>query len=146
MIIEPHRNYFTWKIDNYTALKDADYYSEQFTVEGRRWKLNLESKGGGTGADTFLSLYLMLDDLESLVPKRKVYAKYKLRIRDQINSKHLEKIVEYWFCDPDGCGYGFAKFLALKDLMNTSKGYLVDGGLFIECKIEVISVVKDFSN
>jgi hypothetical protein len=33
MISEPQRNYFTWKIDNYTALKDKVYFSEQFTVK-----------------------------------------------------------------------------------------------------------------
>jgi hypothetical protein len=37
MISEPQRNFFTWKIDNYTALKDKVYFSEQFTVEGRTW-------------------------------------------------------------------------------------------------------------
>jgi hypothetical protein len=37
MINQPQPNYFTWRIDNYTTLKDKVYYSEQFTVEGRRW-------------------------------------------------------------------------------------------------------------
>jgi hypothetical protein len=51
--------------------------------------------------------------------------------------------VEYWFSDPD-TGYGYHKFLAVRDLTETSNGYLVDDALFIECKIDVISVVKDF--
>ncbi|KAE8056851.1 hypothetical protein FH972_013587 [Carpinus fangiana] len=50
---------------------------------------------------------------------------------------------EYWFSDPD-TSYGYHKFLAVRDLMETSNGYLVDDALFIECKIDVISVVKDF--
>ena len=37
MINEPQRNYFTWKIDNFTDLKDKEYASEQFIVEGQRW-------------------------------------------------------------------------------------------------------------
>jgi hypothetical protein len=37
MINQPQPNYFTWRIDNYTTFKDKFYYSEQFTVEGRRW-------------------------------------------------------------------------------------------------------------
>jgi hypothetical protein len=37
MISDPQRNYFTWKIDNYTTLRDKVYFSEQFTVEGRKW-------------------------------------------------------------------------------------------------------------
>jgi hypothetical protein len=55
------------------------------------------------------------------------------------------RTVDYWF-PKSGIGYGFAKFLAVRHLRNTSKGYLVDDALFIECKIDVISVVKDFSS
>jgi hypothetical protein len=37
IINEPQHDYFTWKIDDFTALKDKSYASEQFTVEGQRW-------------------------------------------------------------------------------------------------------------
>ncbi|KAE8056846.1 hypothetical protein FH972_013582 [Carpinus fangiana] len=146
MINEPQRDYFTWKIDNFTALKDKIYASEQFTVEGQKWKLNLYPKGFGIGAGTYLSLFLMsLGDSEILSPNRKVYAKYKLRIRNQINNNHCEKTVEYWFTNL-GIDYGFPKFLAVRDLEDTSTGYLVGDVLFIECKIDVISIVKDLSS
>ncbi|KAE8056850.1 hypothetical protein FH972_013586 [Carpinus fangiana] len=146
MINEPQRDYFTWKIDNFTALEDKDYASEQFTVEGQRWKLKLYPKGFGIGAGTYLSLYLMsLSDSKIISPNRKVYAKYKLRIRNQINSNHCENTLEYWFPDPGG-EYGYHKFLSRTDLEDTSKGYLMGDVLFIECKIDVISVVKDLSS
>ncbi|XP_059461405.1 uncharacterized protein LOC132190430 [Corylus avellana] len=146
MINEPQRNYFTWKIDNFTALKDKDYASEQFTVEGQRWKLKLFPNGVGKGADTCLSLFLMsLGDSEILYPNKKVYAKFKLRIRNQINSNHHERTVEYWFSGPN-IDYGFSEFLSLRDLKNTSNGYLVGDVLFFECKIDVISLVKDLSS
>jgi hypothetical protein len=54
-------------------------------------KLLLYPEGNKTGAGTYLSLYLMLGDSEILPPNRKLYAKCKLRIRDQLNSNHLEK-------------------------------------------------------
>jgi hypothetical protein len=55
-------------------------------------KLSLYPEGNGTGVDTYLSIFLRLDDdLESLPPNRKLYAKYKLRIRDQVHGNHLEK-------------------------------------------------------
>jgi hypothetical protein len=56
------------------------------------WILNLYPKGSGIGSGTCLSLYLFLDGSKSLPPNRKVYAKYKLRIRDLINSNHLENL------------------------------------------------------
>ncbi|XP_059461335.1 BTB/POZ and MATH domain-containing protein 1-like [Corylus avellana] len=145
MINEPQSNYFTWRVDNFTDLKDEFYYSEQFTVEDRRWQLKLYPKGEGTGADTSMSLYLILDDSEILPPNKKLYAKGKLRIRDQIHSNHLENIVEHWFSNPGG-GYGFPNLLSMRELHDTSKGYLVGDALFIECKIVVISVVKNFSS
>lgn len=37
MVNQPQPNYFTWRIDKYTTLKDPVYFSDQFTVEGRRW-------------------------------------------------------------------------------------------------------------
>jgi hypothetical protein len=37
MINEPQSNYFSWRIDKFMASKDKVYYSEQFTVEGRKW-------------------------------------------------------------------------------------------------------------
>jgi hypothetical protein len=38
MVNQPQTNYFTWRIDKYTtSLKDKFNFSEQFTVEGRRW-------------------------------------------------------------------------------------------------------------
>jgi hypothetical protein len=53
--------------------------------------------------------------------------------------------VEYWFPDPGG-DYGHHKFLSRTYLEDTSKGYLMGDVLFIECKIDVISVVKDLSS
>ncbi|XP_059461998.1 uncharacterized protein LOC132190992 [Corylus avellana] len=131
MISQPQRNYFTWKIDNYTALKDKVYFSEQFTVGGQKWKLRLEPEGSGIGLNTNLSLYLRLDDSKSLSLNRKLTDSYLT--------------ADYWF-PKSGAGYGFRKFLAVRDLKDTSKGYLLDDALFIECKIDVISAVKDFSS
>ena len=52
---------------------------------------------------------------------------------------------DHWFSELNTL-HGFKKFLSLGELQDTSKGYLVGGALFIECKIDVISVVKDFSS
>ncbi|XP_059460274.1 ubiquitin C-terminal hydrolase 12-like [Corylus avellana] len=147
MINQPQHNYFTWRIDNFTDLKDEFYISEHFTVEGRRWKLRLEleESESETGPDTCLSLYLCLGDSETLPSNRKLYAKFKLRIRDQIHSNHLEKTFEYWFSDPHD-SYGVQELLLMRDLQDVSKGYLVRDGLLIECKIDVISIFKDFSS
>ena len=135
-------------------------------------KLYQYSQPGGTELDTRLALYLFLFNPGSHPPNRKAYIKYTLRIRDQINSNHLEKTglfsltftkicsktylsnmtksnsyltAENWFCDPNAF-LGFYKFSSLRDIQDKSKGYLVGDALIFECKIDVISVVKDFSS
>ncbi|KAE8056853.1 hypothetical protein FH972_013589 [Carpinus fangiana] len=140
MINEPRSNYFTWRIYKFTDLKAEFYFSEQFTIEGRRWKLRLNPKGFGTGAGRCLSLFLFLGDSETLPPNKKLFAKYKLRVRDRIHGNHYEKTVDYWFSNPS-IGNGVHEFLPLRDLRDESKGYLVGDGLVIECKIDAISVL-----
>ncbi|XP_059462007.1 MATH domain and coiled-coil domain-containing protein At1g31390-like [Corylus avellana] len=140
MIKEPQSNYFTWRIDNYTDMKDQIYYSEHFTVEGRRWKLSLYPKGNGTGVGTCLSLYLCLGESETLPPNKKLCAKYKLRVKDQIHGNHHEKTVERWFSDPS-IVYGIYEYFPLRDLLDASKGYLVLNGLHIECIIDAVSIL-----
>ncbi|XP_059462000.1 uncharacterized protein LOC132190995 [Corylus avellana] len=140
MINEPQSNIFTWRIDNFTNMKNAYYDSKHFTVEGRRWKLSLNPKGFGTGAGTCLSLYLYLGDSETIPPNKKLCAKYKLRVKDQIHGNHHEKTIDHWFSDRT-IGYGVHEFLPLRDLRDASNGYLVRDGLFIECKIDAISVL-----
>ncbi|XP_040992262.1 uncharacterized protein LOC121239172 isoform X2 [Juglans microcarpa x Juglans regia] len=147
MIKQPQTNYFTWRVDNFVARKNDYYYSDVFIVEGRKWKLLLYPRGNmtKTGTDGFLSLYLQTnDDSEIITPNRKLYAKYKLQIRDQVNSNHLEKTFEHWFDSSRG-GWGSQTFSSLRDLKDPSNGYLVDDTLLVECKIDVISEVKDFS-
>ena len=38
-----------------------------------------------------LSLYIWLSDWKSVIPKRKVYAEYRLRVVDHFGSKKVEK-------------------------------------------------------
>ena len=46
--------------------------------------------------------------------------------------------VDYWF--PKSCiSYGFTEFLAVRDLRDTSKGFLVDDALFIESKMLLLA-------
>ncbi|KAG6663316.1 hypothetical protein CIPAW_02G017700 [Carya illinoinensis] len=149
MINQPQINYFTWRVDKFRSLQGNYYISDVFRVEGRKWKLLLYPRGSDTVTSDhgFLSLFLKPDDSEIVTPNRKLYAKYKLRIRDQVKSNHLEKTNEHWFSNST-VGWGFWTFTSLRDLKDPSNGYLLswDGSpLFVECKIDVISVVKDFS-
>ncbi|XP_040992263.1 uncharacterized protein LOC121239172 isoform X3 [Juglans microcarpa x Juglans regia] len=143
MIKQPQTNYFTWRVDNFVARKNDYYYSDVFIVEGRKWKLKLNLRGIKTVADGFLSLYLQFDASETLTLGRsRLYANYRLQIRDEVKGNHLEETGERWFLDT--VGFGFPSFLSLRDLMDTSKGYVNGDALSVQCRIEFIYVVKEY--
>ncbi|KAK3207057.1 hypothetical protein Dsin_021103 [Dipteronia sinensis] len=128
---------YTWSIKDFSNLNEDDQYSDAFTVGGREWKLNLCLKGYKSGKDKYLSLFIWLQDCEKLVPKEKVYAKYKLRILDHSQVKTIEKTDSKWFDTKEG--WGFHNLIPLKELSN---GYLGKDTLTVEVEFDVISVIK----
>uniref|UniRef100_A0A5B7C3A3 MATH domain-containing protein n=1 Tax=Davidia involucrata TaxID=16924 RepID=A0A5B7C3A3_DAVIN len=91
MIKEPNGNIYTWKVDNFSAISKDCLLSEKFRIRERNWMLFLYPKGNGKDEGRSLALYLSVADYATLPLNWKLYAKYKLRIKDQVNSKHLEK-------------------------------------------------------
>ncbi|KAG7990181.1 hypothetical protein I3843_02G012500 [Carya illinoinensis] len=138
----PTSHHFNWKIDKFDPVKDHSYLSHVFLVEGRKWRLKLNLRGIKSVEDAFLSLYLQLDASETLTLGRRLYANYRLQIRDEVKGNHLEETGERWFYD--NVGSGFPSLLSLKDLMDTSKGYLRGDALSVQCIIEFIYVAKEF--
>ncbi|THG15921.1 hypothetical protein TEA_008956 [Camellia sinensis var. sinensis] len=91
MIKVPKNNTFTWKVDNFSTITDIFLCSDEFKV-GERKKLELYPRGNAKPEGESLSLFLAVADYEALPLNWKVYAKFKLRIKDQINGSHIEKI------------------------------------------------------
>lgn len=102
-------------------------------------KLTLYPKGNGTARNKWLSLFLGLADSCSLKNRR--YAKFKLRIQNQISKKHCEKGAKAWF-SPTIEDWGISMFKILSDLKDSSNGYVVKDTLIVEVEFMVISVVK----
>ncbi|KAG2720064.1 hypothetical protein I3760_02G018500 [Carya illinoinensis] len=138
----PTSHHFNWKIDKFDPVKDYSYHSHVFLVEGRKWRLKLNLRGIKSVEDAFLSLYLQFDASETLTLGRRLYANYRLQLRDEVKGNHLEETGERWFYD--NVGFGFPSFLSLRDLMDTSKGYLRGDALSVQCRIEFIYVAKEF--
>ncbi|KAF7840689.1 MATH domain and coiled-coil domain-containing protein [Senna tora] len=127
---------FTWKIENFAASKEY-LESETFEVGRRSWKLSVYPKGDSRTKDC-VSLYLRLDDSNNLPTKEKVYATFKLRIRDQKHSKHFERTASHWF-HAESKGWGFGEFISLKDVNDGSKGYIVNDTLVVQVEIMAVS-------
>ncbi|KAK9273927.1 hypothetical protein L1049_018739 [Liquidambar formosana] len=108
------------------------------------WSLKMEdnyNEAEGKG----LSIYLRLDDWTSRPAKQKLYAEFRLRVRDQVRSNHRELTVKQWFSSSNTRGWGFHALVALSDLNQDSKGFIKDDTLIVEAQIIVMSVVKHLS-
>ncbi|XP_058189549.1 uncharacterized protein LOC131307158 [Rhododendron vialii] len=113
----PLNNTYTWKIDNVSKLDGEVVLSEAFIVGEHKWKLVIYPKGNGTAKDKSVSVFLKLDDWETLLPGWKVYAEYKLWIRDefQILGTNMQKqVLQHWFC-ASSKSYGYPEYMALSD-------------------------------
>ncbi|XP_057970956.1 uncharacterized protein LOC131159801 [Malania oleifera] len=139
--IEPPNGLYTWKITGFST-KDW-FFSDAFTVGGRKWKLLIYPKGDSKGTPMSISFYILLDASETLPSKRKLYAKYKLRIKNQFNNNHHEFTESHWFSAP-GRGRGVSAFIPQSTINDISKGFLINDTLIAEGEIMVMSAVKDF--
>ncbi|KAM7268322.1 hypothetical protein ACFE04_010488 [Oxalis oulophora] len=131
---------YSFKIENFSTIVKRFVESDVFTIQDMKWKLQLYPKGDQKAKDN-VSLFLHLDF--KLPVHNKVYAKYKLRLIDQVHAKHLERTVDYGFQDKVGIGY--PRFALQKDVHDASKGYLVKDTIIVEVEIDYLSIVKHFS-
>ncbi|XP_050281369.1 ubiquitin C-terminal hydrolase 12-like [Quercus robur] len=140
MIKEPSNRIMTWKIENYSTQQDkVPIYSRIYVVGDLKWKLLVYPKGIHDGANKAISVFLY--SVDCVTPDLKIFAEFKLRIKDQINHKHAEEKSKYWFSAAFS-DWGFSQLLLRKDLEDTSKGFLVDDTLIVEAEIMVMSIAK----
>ncbi|KAI8024625.1 Ubiquitin carboxyl-terminal hydrolase 13 [Camellia lanceoleosa] len=144
MIKDPLKGTYTWKIDKFSEIVYENVLSEEFVVGGHKWKLCLYPKGNGTSEGKDLSVFLQLADSKNLPSERKLYAEYKLRVKNQINMKHFERgVATYWF-SASVQTVGYPNFMSLNDLNNAGKGFKVNDAVIIEAQIMLLSGFKDF--
>ncbi|XP_075645566.1 uncharacterized protein LOC142616639 [Castanea sativa] len=166
MIREPPNRTMTWKIEKFSTLDESFYCSQEFTVEGLKcfifivikgkaifyWtykplsttlftestKLKVYPKGDTDQIPETISIYITLCDC--IQSEHKIYAEYKLRIRNQVQRNHMERLGKQWFSN--SAGWGFRQFIFLNDLHDAFKGFLVNDTIIVEAEIIVMSTVK----
>ncbi|KAE9447085.1 hypothetical protein C3L33_21023, partial [Rhododendron williamsianum] len=139
------RNIYTWRIDSFSATDQDKLISEEFVVGGHKWKLDIYPKGNSLSSKgKSVSLFLRLADCKNLPLHRKMYAEFKLRMRDQVRGNHIERKVGQWFCESSAESWGYADFMPLSELNDASKGFMVNGVAIVEAEITLISSFKDF--
>ncbi|XP_052173615.1 uncharacterized protein LOC127788937 [Diospyros lotus] len=143
IVKEPSDNTFTWKIDKFSTITDTCLFSEEFKVGEHKWKLSLYPRGRQNSNGENISLFLVAVDHTTLHPHRKLYAKYKLRVRNQVGHAHHEKEGCDGFSKSVGC-WGYWNLKELSHLKDPSQGYIVNDTLVVEVEIMAMSVLKKF--
>ncbi|CAN6726704.1 unnamed protein product [Malus baccata var. baccata] len=138
-----------WKVENFSELGTECSKSEPFNAGERKWKIKLYAKGNGDRKGTHVSLFLELDDPETLPcishflelsdPKKiagsKVFAEVSLRIVDQMHAKHKCLKGTNWFSTSTSSGW--AKFISLETLNQAGNGFLVKDACIVEAEVTV---------
>ncbi|CAN7111936.1 unnamed protein product [Brassica rapa subsp. narinosa] len=138
---------YTWSIQKFSTLLEDSYYSDVFSIGGRRWNIKVYPGGCATGKGKAVSMFLILNANEKFRPYEKIYVGAKLRVLNQRNFNNVEKQIDNWYNGPgygDGYGWGYYEFIPFSDLKDSSKGFLVNDVLMVQVEIEAISSTKYF--
>ncbi|XP_039002916.1 protein RESTRICTED TEV MOVEMENT 3-like isoform X2 [Hibiscus syriacus] len=127
---------FTWRIDNFSTIEDKMYYSEDFIVEGNKWRITIYPKGNG--AD-YLSIYLRVADSSTLPSGWSAYAQFGFAVIDQIDRRNsVSQVATREFRAEEGNGvFGFTSFLPLNELRDPKRGYLVNDACLVEAYFSI---------
>ncbi|GMI78964.1 hypothetical protein like AT3G17380 [Hibiscus trionum] len=135
---KPSGRTITWKMDNFSKLDQESYKSPVVSIDDIKWNLLVYPKGNSSSKGTHLSVFLELAEPHTLPPKLQVYVKYRLRLWNQIKSIHLAATAEVRFTS-SLTDWGYSKFVSLKDVYDSSKGYMVKDSLIVSAKFNLIS-------
>eukprot|EP01132_Coremiostelium_polycephalum_P006081 gene6081-7577_t len=128
---------YTWKIENFSKIKDRKVYSNTFLVSGFTWKLVAYPRG--SKSDDNLSLYLEVANHESLSEGWYHLANFTFIIINQLDTtKRITRDVMAHRFHKHHTDLGFSQILKKEMLKDKKSGWLVNDTLLIEFKIEII--------
>ncbi|KAF3441257.1 hypothetical protein FNV43_RR15170 [Rhamnella rubrinervis] len=148
LLTKPANGTFTWKISNFSKLaKYNPHYSDVFNVGGVDWKLMIYPSGVCRLKDNSFSFYLILADWDKHSTKESVFAKYILRVlsRDRVHNCEKSASGRSFTYNKSRYGDGYSGFMALKDLLDPSKYYIVNDSLNVEVELLAVSSTETSS-
>ncbi|KAK2984404.1 hypothetical protein RJ640_002628 [Escallonia rubra] len=139
----PKDNTHTWLVPNFSRMDDdKENWSPEYKIGDYPWWLFLYVKGYGKSKGKSISLYLYLGKGAAIPEGRKLYAEYKLRMKNNSGdgNKHWVKEDQHSF-SPETYGEGFEDFVALDKL--DKQGLIKDDCLEIEVEITFMAIIRD---
>ncbi|XP_027183312.1 uncharacterized protein LOC113781679 [Coffea eugenioides] len=132
---------YTWKVVKCSKTGNV-IYSDVFVMGNLKWKIMLYPNGGQNQEGKNISLFLAsaIEDTNF-----RIFAEYKLCIKNQKNDKDLERTTNHLFTHTKK-DWGWSAFHPLIDIKDPFKGYLLKDTLIVQVEITRISTAKDFSS
>ncbi|XWS65388.1 hypothetical protein CRYUN_Cryun05aG0108600 [Craigia yunnanensis] len=126
---------FTWRIENFSSIKDEKHYSEIFYVGGNKWRLLIFPKGNRPKGVDHFSIYVDVADSATLPYGWSRYAQFRITVVNQINRKSsITEATRHEFKAKEN-DWGFTSFLPLSELHDPKRGYLVNDACLVEVDI-----------
>ncbi|XP_017648985.1 MATH domain and coiled-coil domain-containing protein At3g58270-like isoform X1 [Gossypium arboreum] len=122
----------TWRIENFSTIQDKKLCSENFTVDGNKWRFIIYPKGD---AVDHLSIYLGVADSSTLPAGWIRYAHFGLAVIDQFDRELSITGVTTHVFNVNADNWGFPSFLPLTELRNPERGYLVNDACLVEAYV-----------
>ncbi|ESQ32159.1 hypothetical protein EUTSA_v10004500mg [Eutrema salsugineum] len=141
-ISNPPDNVFTWKILHFSTLEDKFYYSDDFLVGDRYWRLGFNPKGDGGGRPHALPLFLFATGFKTNAVATNTWGAVNLRLKNQRSSNHRQLYSAAWYPIRRDYGVGVNNIILFKDLNDASKGYLVNDAIIFEAEMVKVSVTN----
>ncbi|KAL3641571.1 hypothetical protein CASFOL_012386 [Castilleja foliolosa] len=137
---EPYKREF--KITNFSRLKAKWPVSNEFTVGGYKWAIDVYPNGDGQGTESSLSIYLRRVVSNNRASSERVMPCFTIRIKDQSNDlKHHQYTCSgHWFSDSTNMGWGWTSFIKLASLNDPNKGFIVKDSCVIEIELAVQAI------
>ncbi|CAN8258485.1 unnamed protein product [Cochlearia groenlandica] len=137
---KPSNPIFTWTVEKFSKLNRHCYLSQKLLFGGRKWVLELYPKGYSKTYWNFLSLFLVLDEGETLEAEEKIYTRADVRILDPFGCNHKTGKVNNYHCHKNISGLGWYEFVSLAKV---KEAYLdKEGSLQIDIEFEALSTTK----
>ncbi|KAG7619169.1 MATH/TRAF domain [Arabidopsis suecica] len=137
LIEKPLNHKVTWMMSKFSSFNPGKaHQSNEFVVGTRKWRLEVHPRGYMDEKDKSFSVYLSAEGFVNNAPMTKTYAKFKLRVLDQVSWNHVEESGLSWFDAEPSDQSGFADFMPLGKL---NEPYLVKDKLYVGVEFEVVS-------
>ncbi|KAK9019652.1 hypothetical protein V6N11_054166 [Hibiscus sabdariffa] len=118
----------TWRIQNFSSFKNGQCLcSENFRVDGNKWNIVIFLKGQKNNVD-HLSIFLYVPDSATLPSGWTRFVQYGFAVINQIDPDNAEFKGEKSI-------WGYHSFLALSELEDPERGYLLNDACLVEAYI-----------